>query len=169
MKKVMFVFVAIMSLAIMATSCKKKVKDEDIKKEVEAILAKQGDMMKNATVSVTKGVVTVGGECKDQNCSDVCSKALNEAKIKGVEKIEWNCTVAPPPPTPTSTATNVSVDAAVQQKIKDGLKDIKGAVVAFEGKKALITGAISKADAMKIQQICGAAGVAADLSKATVK
>ena len=48
---------------------------------------------------------------------------------------------------------------------KDGLKDIKGVTVAFEGEKAVLTGEVTKADRMKIMQMLAAAKVKSDVSK----
>jgi hyperosmotically inducible periplasmic protein len=159
----------LMGLAVMATlvfvSCKPK--DADVKTAIEAVL-KADPMMASTTVSVTDGVATLSGECKDAECKAACEKAV--AAVKGVKSVTNNCTIAPPPPpTPASTDVNVSVDAMVQQKINDGLKDIKGATVSFEGKKAVFMGTFTKSQRTTLQQLCGSAGVAADMSKATVK
>jgi hyperosmotically inducible periplasmic protein len=160
----------LMAVAVMATltfvSCKPK--DADIKAKIEEAL-KADAMMTGTTVDVKDGVATISGECKDPSCKAMCEKTV--AGIKGVKSVVNNCTVAPPPPPPPASV-NVTVDAAVMQKIKDGLKDIKGITsLDFTGDKAVIVGIVSKADNMKIKQILGAAKVALDAaaSKLTVK
>lgn len=161
----------LMAVAVSATmffvSCKPK--DADIKAAVEKAL-KADPMMSNTTVDVKDGVVTMGGECKDDACKSMCEKTV--AAIKGVKSVVNNCTVAPPPaPEPASVAVS-ALAADVQQKIKDGLKDIKGLTsVAFSDKGAVLIGEVSKLDNMKIKQILGAAKVALDAaaSKLTIK
>jgi osmotically-inducible protein OsmY len=147
-------------------SCKPK--DADVKTAVETAL-KADPMMSNTTVDVKDGVVTIGGECKDDACKAMCEKTV--AGIKGVKSVVNNCTVAAVVAPPASVAVS-SLAADVQQKIKDGLKDIKGlASVAFSDKGAVLIGEVTKADNLKIKQILGAAKVALDAvaSKLTVK
>jgi hypothetical protein len=55
------------------------------------------------------------------------------------------------------------------QKVKDGLKDIKGITLTFAGNKAVLSGAISDADRMKVMQMLTAAKVQSDVSKLTKK
>jgi hyperosmotically inducible periplasmic protein len=161
----------LMGLAIMATitfvSCKPK--DADIKAKIEAAL-KADPMMAGTVVDVKDGVATLSGECKDDACKANCEKTV--AAIKGVKNVVNNCTVAPPPPPPPASVSTSSLAMDVQQKIKDGLKDIKGlASVAFSDKGAVLMGEVTKADNMKIKQILGAAKVALDAaaSKLTIK
>jgi hyperosmotically inducible protein len=159
----------LMAVAIIATisfvSCKPK--DADIKAKIEEVI-KADAMMTGTTVEVKDGVATISGTCKDDACKAMCEK--NIAAVKGVKSVVNNCTVAPPPPPPPASAdVTVSTDPAVQQKIKDGLKDIAGASVTFEGKKAIFMGTFSAKQKMTLQQACASAGVAADMSKATIK
>jgi hyperosmotically inducible periplasmic protein len=159
----------LMAVAVIATisfvSCKPK--DADILKSIQEKIATMPDM-KDMKVEVKDGVATLSGECKDPDCKAACEKAVTG--IKGVKSVVNNCTVAPPPPPPpASTNVNVAVDAMVQKKITDGLKDIAGAKVMFEGKKAIFSGTFTASQKTTLQQLCGSAGVAADMSKATIK
>ncbi len=159
-----------MAVAVVATisfvSCKPK--DADIKAKIEAAM-KANPAMAGMTVDVKEGIATVSGECADEACKTMCVKTIEDLKIKGVKSVVSTCTIKPVVAAPASTTVNVSIDAAVQQKIKDGLKDIKGAEVTFEGKKAMFTGTFSAKQKMTLQQACSSAGVAADMSKATIK
>jgi hyperosmotically inducible periplasmic protein len=155
----------LLAVAISATigfvSCKPK--DADIKAEVEKAL-KADPMMANSSVEVTDGVATITGECKDDACKAMCEKTV--AGVKGVKSVVNNCTVTPPPPpTPEPASVTTVLDTAAQQKVKDGLKDIKGVTVTFEGDKAVLAGEVSKADRMKIMQMLAAAKVKSDVSK----
>lgn len=156
----------LLAVAFLATigfmSCKPK--DADIKAEVEKAL-KADAMMANTTVEVTDGVATISGECKDEACKAMCEKTV--AGIKGVKSVVNNCSVTPPPPPPPPAPASVTtvLDEATQQKVKDGLKDIQGVTVTFEGDKALLAGEVSKANRMKIMQMLAAAKVKSDVSK----
>lgn len=156
----------LVALAIVTTvsfvSCKPK--DADIKTAVEAKLNAMPDMIKGATVDVKDGIATLSGECKDDMCKMECEKAAKE--VKGVKSVVVNFTVPAPPSVVAPPASlTTTLDAAAQQKVKDGLKDIKGVEVTFEGEKAVLAGEVSKADRMKIMQMLAAAKVKSDVSK----
>jgi hyperosmotically inducible periplasmic protein len=153
----------LMAVAVLATltfvSCKPK--DADIKASIEAAL-KADPMMTNTAVDVKDGVATISGECKDDACKTNCEKAV--AGIKGVKSVTNNCTVAPPPPPPPASVTT-TLDAATMQKVKDGLKDLKGITLDFAGDKAVLAGEVTKGDRMKIMQMLASAKVKSDVSK----
>ena len=158
----------LMAVAVSATmlfvSCKPK--DADIKADVEKAL-KADPMMASTTVDVKDGVVTIGGECKDDACKAMCEKTV--AGVKGVKPpVINNCTVAAPPPPPPASLTTV-LDAATQQKVKDGLKDIPGVTVEFTGNKAVLKGSVTDANRLKIMQMLMAAKVLSDASGLTQK
>ncbi|MGC4104193.1 BON domain-containing protein [Ferruginibacter sp.] len=158
--KVLTAAIVVATLSI--ASCKPK--DADIKAKIEEAI-KADPMMSGAMVDVKDGVATISGEVKDTACKSLCEKTV--AGIKGVDKVVNNCTVAPPPPPPTPEPASVTtvLDAATQQKVKDGLKDIKGVTVTFEGEKAVLSGEVTKADRMKIMQMLASAKVKSDVTK----
>ena len=154
-----------MAVVVAATlsfvSCKPK--DADIKTAIETAL-KADPMMTGTTVDVKDGVATIGGECKDTDCKAMCEKTV--AAVKGVKSVVNNCTIKPvevvtPPPASLTTV----LDEATQQKVKDGLKDIAGVTVTFEGEKAVLAGEVTKANRMKIMQMLSSAKVKSDVSK----
>jgi hyperosmotically inducible periplasmic protein len=142
-------------------------KDADIKVKAEEAL--KGAAI-SAMVDVKEGVATLTGELKDE-----ASKASLEGLlkgIKGVKSVVNNCSVAPAPapaPVEVPASVNTTLDAATQQKVKDGLKDLAGVSVSFEGNKAVLSGAVSKEDRMKIMQMLASAKVKSDVSKLTNK
>jgi hyperosmotically inducible periplasmic protein len=146
---------AVISFSVPA--CKSGPKDADIKASIEAGVKDISGM----TVDVKDGVVTMGGVCKDETCKTNCEKMVKE--MKGVKSVTNNCTVAPATPPPASLTT--VLDAATQQKVKDGIKDIAGVTVTFDGDKAVFAGTISKENRMKIMQMLGSAKVKSDVSK----
>ena len=68
---------------------------------------------------------------------------------------------------PKSNSVNVTeyCNILIVQHYCDGLKDIKGVIVEFNGEKAVLTGEVSKADRMKIMQMLSTAKVKSDVSK----
>jgi hyperosmotically inducible periplasmic protein len=164
----MKLFKILMAVAIVATvsftSCKPK--DADIKANIEEVIKKDA-MMSSTTVEVKDGVATITGECKDAECKAMCEK--NIAAVKGVKSVVNNCSVKPVVAPPASLTT--TLDAATQQKVKDGLKDMKTVTLAgFSGTGAIINGEVSAAENMKIKQMLASAKVMLDAtSKLTIK
>jgi hyperosmotically inducible periplasmic protein len=164
MKITKITMAAAMMLAVAFTSCKPK--DADVKTAVETAL-KADPMAATTSVDVKEGVATITGVCKDDACKANCEKLA--AGVKGVKSVVNSCTVTPPPPPPASLAT--TLDAATQQKVKDGLKDMTTLTLAgFSGKGAIINGEISKDGKMKLMQMLASAKVLLDAaSKITIK
>ena len=150
----------IISATIAFVSCKPK--DADIKAKVETAL-KADPMMANTAVDVKDGVVTITGECKDDACKAMCEKTV--VGVKGVKSVVNNCTTAPVVVVVPPVSLTTVLDEATQQKVKDGLKDIKGVSVEFSGDKAMLSGEVTKADRMKIMQMMASAKVKSDVSK----
>ena len=163
MKLTKLLMAVVVSATMLFVSCKPK--DADIKADVEKAL-KADPMMMSTTVDVKDGVVTMGGECKDDNCKAMCEKTVTA--VKGVKSVVNNCTVAPPPPPPPASLST-TIDATKMQQVKDGLKDIPGVTVEFTGDKAILKGAVTDANRLKIMQMLMAAKVLSDASGLTQK
>ncbi len=163
MKKFLFMAVAAFTLITLSQSCKKKVSDADVAKAATEALTKAG--MTGTTVTVEKGVATLTGTCKDDKCKADCEATVKG--IKGVTSVVNSCTVTPAP----ASLTTTSLDAAVQQKVKDGLKDLAGLTLqGFSGKGAIINGSINAAGKTKLMQMLASAKVLLDVaSKITIK
>jgi hyperosmotically inducible protein len=146
MKKLLssFLLVALAFTAIGFTSCKKKVKDADIKTAIETAL-KADPMAANTMVSVEKGVATITGECKDEMCKAHCADMVKA--IKGVTSVVNNCTVAPPVVAPLTTDTAVD---ALSKSVADALKDYPGVIGAVKDQVLTLTGEISKDKLQKL-------------------
>jgi hypothetical protein len=162
MKLTKLLMVVVVSATMLFVSCKPK--DADVKANVEKAL-KADPMMSNTMVDVKDGVVTMSGECKDDACKAMCEKTV--AGIKGVKSVVNNCTVAPVVAPPASLST--TIDATKMQQVKDGLKDMAGVTVEFVGDKAVLKGAVTTANRMKIMQMLAAAKVLSDVSGLTEK
>ena len=147
-------------LSVALTSCGPK--DADIQSSL------QKKETTNITVSVDKGVATLGGEVADDAAKANAEKIAHDEK--GVKSVVNNITVAMPVVvTPMPESVNATLDAVAQQKVKDGLKDIPGVTVTFSADKAVLTGSVSKADRMKIMQMMASAQVKSDVSGLTDK
>jgi osmotically-inducible protein OsmY len=143
MKRTASIFlIAIASLAIGFTSCKKKMKDADIKAAVEKALAAD-PMSAGTTVSVEKGVVTLAGQCKDEMCKSACEKTA--AAVKGVKSVVNNCTVAPP--------VEITQDDPLTKAVTDALKAFPGVSAMVKDGIITLTGTIAKADRQKLMMI----------------
>lgn len=166
MKLSKVLFAVVIATTIGFVSCKPK--DADLKAAIEKALTAD-PMTAAATVDVKEGVATLSGELKDEASKEKAQKAATD--VKDVKSVVNNCTVAPPPPPPPPAPASLTtaLDEATQQKVKDGLKDIKGVTVSFEGEKAVLAGEVTKADRMKIMQMLAAAKVKSDVSKLTDK
>lgn len=163
MKLTKLLLAVVVSATLLFISCKPK--DADIKAAVEKALSADPSMT-GTTVDVKDGVVTIGGECKDDACKEGCEKIV--AGIKGVKSVVNNCTITPPPPPPPVSLTTV-LDEATQQKVKDGLKDMPGVKVEFVGDKAVLTGEVTKTQRMTIMQLLASAKVLSDVTGLTDK
>lgn len=161
MKLTQIAMAAALLTTIAFTSCKPK--DSEIKTNVEAAL-KTDMKMANTMVDVNDGKVTLSGECTDEACKAKCESTA--AGVKGVKPpVINNLTVAAPIiTTPAPASTTTVLDEGTQQKVKDGLKDIKGVTVVFTADKAVITGEVTAANRMKIMQMLAAAKVQSDVS-----
>ncbi len=163
MKLTKLLMAVVVSATLLFVSCKPK--DADIKVAVEKALSADPSMT-GTTVDVKDGVVTIGGECKDDACKTGCETIA--AGVKGVKSVVNNCTIAAPPPPPPVSLTTV-LDEATQQKVKDGLKDMPGVKVEFVGDKAVLSGEVTKTQRMTIMQLLAAAKVLSDVTGLTDK
>jgi hyperosmotically inducible protein len=142
-----------------------KPKDADLKATIEAAL-KADSTLSKVVVDVKEGVATLSGELNDSTVISAAEKLISA--VKGIKSTVNNCTIAPPPaPIPASVTT--TLDAAVIQTLKDGLKDIKGVVADFSTEKPALSGEVSSKDRMKIMQIFAAAKIVPDVTKLTTK
>ncbi|HEY0679572.1 MAG TPA: BON domain-containing protein [Chitinophagaceae bacterium] len=110
-------------------SCKAKNTDAEIQTEVNKQLADEAGSSLNASVS--NGVVTLTGTCKDEECRRSCAEEVKG--VKGVKDVVNNITVAT-----TSTApVEVTADAPLQEAVNNVLKEYKD--VKAEVKDGVVT------------------------------
>lgn len=111
------------ALSFSISSCKSGTSDADIQTEVNKKLA--DDAGANLTASVTNGVVTLSGTCKDEDCRKNCADEVKD--IKGVKNVVNNITVAAAEPAPVEITPDAQLQDAVNNVVKD-YKDVKAEV-----------------------------------------
>ena len=122
------VILAIMSMQFQ--SCKGKNKDADINTAIQS--KQQSDAsFAGVNASVTDGVVTLTGQCNDENCKTSAEKTVKD--IDGVKKVVNNITVAAVTITqddPLQTGANnvVSKYDGVQAEVMNGVITLRGQV-----------------------------------------
>ena len=140
----------ILALAVIVTagltSCKPK--DADIQTAIETKLNSMPGMT-NVSASVTDGVATISGECKDSECK---ANGEKEAKdVKGVKSVVSNLMVVAPPPPPVA-APEISADQTLTQAATDAAKDFTTVQTAVNDGVITLTGTIKKSDLPKLMQ-----------------
>jgi hyperosmotically inducible periplasmic protein len=113
-----------MSLSVALVSCKGNVSDADLQTEVNNKLADEAG--NGLTASVSGGVVTLSGTCKDEECRRECAEEVKG--VKGVKSVVNNITVVS---TPTTDPVVITADAPLQDaanNVVKGYKDVKAEV-----------------------------------------
>src|SRR5215212_7956661 len=103
LRLLVFIFASFL-LSANFISCKEKNRDAEIQTEITNKISKE-DAMSGLTASVSDGVVTLNGECKDEECKRHCAESVKE--IKGVKSVVNNIGVA----APQTTAAPVEITA----------------------------------------------------------
>lgn len=144
MKKLLAI-VAIAVFAISFTSCKSKVKDEDVKTAVQTVLTANPDYNMLA-VDVKDGVATITGEVKDETTRAGINASLKE--VKGVKEVVNSATVTPPPPPPVV----INPDDALTTAVKDALKDHTNVTATVADGVVTLTGTVKNQDEKRTVQ-----------------
>lgn len=145
MKKTFVMSALALAVSFGAISCKKKVSDADLQTQATTVITANP----TATVEIKEGVAHLGGTFATQAEKDAAIKSLKE--IKGVKDVHDMATieVAPTAP-PVETAS--AVDPAVQQKVKDAVKDFPSVKVEVVNGELTLTGNVSSVQARKIKE-----------------
>lgn len=114
-----------LALTVGFSSCKSNVSDADIQSEVNKKLGDEAGSGLNASVS--GGVVTLAGTCKDEECRRECAEEVKG--VKGVKNVVNNITVATAvtPAQPVDITADAPLQDAVNNVVKE-YKDVKAEV-----------------------------------------
>jgi osmotically-inducible protein OsmY len=113
------------------SSCKSGTSDADIQTEVNKKLADEAGS--GLTASVSKGVVTLSGTCKNDECRRECADEVKE--VKGVTSVVNNISVAAAPVTDAPVV--ITADAPLQEAVNNVVKEYKD--VKAEVKDGVVT------------------------------
>jgi len=129
----------------MLSSC--GVKDSTIKENVDAALKANADLA-GVNADVSKGVVTLSGQCKDEMSKTAAESAI--AKIEGVKQVVNNCTVAPPPPPPAPVV--IAADDPLTKGVTDATKDYPTVKASVNDGVITLTGEIKRPELKKLME-----------------
>ncbi len=135
-------------LLVGLTSCGPK--DKTIQENVNKVLSE------GMSASVEKGVVSLSGEVAEKG---LITKAVTAIKaIKGVKSVKNDCTVTPPAPEVQEIVVP-KVDAALEAKVVDALKDFPGVTYVLKEGQIDLSGEILRAKLVPLMQILQGMGL----------
>lgn len=146
MKKFLAVFL-IAAFALALPSCKSKVKDEDVKANVQSALSANPDLS-GLSVDVKDGVATITGEVKDEVTRAGIPALLKD--VKGVKEVVNNASVVAPPPPPVAPV--ITADDPLTTAVNDAIKDHPTVKASVKDGVITLTGEIKKSDLQTLMQ-----------------
>ena len=125
-----FIWLGIIGLLLIfqLPSCKGKNKDADISAAIQSKTQTDANLA-GVNASVTDGVVTLTGQCNDDNCKTNAEQAVKD--IDGVKKVVNNITVAPVTISTDNTLNSdveriIAKYSGVQAEVNDGVITLRG-------------------------------------------
>jgi len=128
---------------VMLSSC--GVKDSTISEAITE-QATTTPELKDISITVKDGVVTLSGVCKDEAAKTACENAVKN--IKGVKSVVNNCTIAPPPPAPAPVV--IAQDDPLTKGVKDAIKDYPTVKASVKDGVVTLTGDIRRKDLTRL-------------------
>ena len=135
LKTVFLLFV----MSTLFVSCKPS--DADIQKAITEKMTAMPDM-EGMTTSVTDGVVTISGECKDEACKASCESVVKS--VKGVKSVINNCELPAP--------VVISPDEVLTTSVNGALANYPGVMASVSDGIVTLTGEVSKSNLMPLMQ-----------------
>ena len=120
-------------------SCKAKNKDADISAAVQAKTQTDASFA-GVTASVTDGVVTLTGQCNDENCKTNAEQSVKN--IDGVKKVVNNITVA---------AVTITADDPLNTSVQQALQKYPGAQAEVNNGVITVRGELKREDWQKLK------------------
>lgn len=148
-------------LSVILSSC-----GPDDNKLTENVRSSISVLDPNIQVSVTKGVVTLSGEAKDETTKTSAENAVKE--IKGVKSVVNNVTVRQEEVTPPVA---VNSDDAIRNSIQSAFsaKNLNGINVSVANGEVTLTGNVKKADLTKVMQAANESRPKRVINQLTIK
>lgn len=127
-----------LTASVTFTSCKGKPNDSEIMASFNDKV-KSDNRMTNLSASVNGGVLTLNGQCPDEDCR---KHAEEEAKeLKGVTSVVNNIMIMQAGP---AAPVEISGDAQLQQGLADATKDYPGVTATVNNGVVTLTGEIKR-------------------------
>jgi hyperosmotically inducible protein len=126
----------LLSAGVQFTSCKSQPKDSDIEASVQEKL-RANAQFSNISASVNEGVVTLNGTTPDASARTNAEKEIKE--VKGVKNVVDNVTVAP-----LAAPVEIATDDALDNGVRDALKDYPGVNASVNNGEITLTGQIKR-------------------------
>lgn len=143
MKKTIAVAALALAVSFGSIACKKKVSDADLQAKTTTVIAANP----TASVEVKDGVAHLSGTFATQEEKDAAIASLK--KVEGIKDVHDMATLAPVQDVVT---TNSAVDPAIEQKLKDAVKDFPSVNVEVINGELTLTGTVSSTQARKIKE-----------------
>lgn len=145
MKKTFTMAALAVVVSFASVSCKKKVSDADLQTQATTVVT----TTPTASVEIKDGVAHLSGTFPDQASKDAAITQLKALKgIKDVHDMAEVKVVVEEMPIETASV----VDPAIEQKVKDALKDFPSVNVAVVNGELTLTGNVSQTQARKIKE-----------------
>ena len=163
MKKTIAMGALALAVSFGSISCKKKVSDAELQTQATTIVTSNP----NASVEVKDGVAHLSGTFVDQQAKDAMITQLKA--VNGVKDVMDMATIADATTTTTIVETTTVVDPAVQQKVKDAVKDFPAVTVEVVNGELTLNGNVSPDQARKIKESVDALKIGKYNNKLVVK
>ncbi|HSN48252.1 MAG TPA: BON domain-containing protein [Flavobacterium sp.] len=131
--------VLMLALSLVLFSCSPK--DADIQKAITEKMAATPEMS-GMTTTVTDGVVTISGQCKDEACKASCENIIKG--VKGVKSVVNNCTIPAP--------VVINPDETLIMDVQTAIKNYPGVTSNVSQGVVTLTGEIKKDNLMPLMQ-----------------
>jgi len=124
---------------VLLIGCKGKTNDTDLQTAVSDKL-KENTSTANITAAVSDGVVTLTGECADDNCKS--SAEASAKSVSGVKEVVNNITLASNMQAPVT----ISPDDALRDSVTETLKGYEGVTATVNDGVVTLEGTIKRDD-----------------------
>lgn len=132
----------LLSSGALFSACSNKPNDSKIQSDFKD-KAKDNPQLVNISANSNDGVLTLTGQCPDENCRSSAEQAARE--VKGVKSVVNNISV-----TPASAPVVVADDATLKNSVDDVLKKYKGVSADVQNGEITLRGSIKRDDLQKL-------------------
>lgn len=132
----------LLSSGALFSACSNKPNDSKIQSEFKD-KAKDNPQLANINATSNDGVLTLTGQCPDENCRSSAETAARD--VKGVKSVVNNITV-----TPATAPVVVADDATLKKSVDDVVKKYKDVSADVQNGEVTLRGSIKRDDLQKL-------------------